>query len=460
MATTGASQRADWTSLYKKEDWWALWIGLLLFFLSLPGYSGVFILKSVAVAGRGWTDITKALGFGASGPADPSAWLGLVGAWIFLTIVLLPATKLIGVKAKSWLAGFTVIFWISMLLWILANYSPLVKVMGSSEVGFVFALLVGIALGNLPSLPQWLRDSARGEFFIKTAIVLLGAKILFSTLATVIVPVLGAVFTSFPVIWVVAYFLSRKAGLDQKLSATLSSGVGICGISAAIATAGAIEAPAIYPTLMSSIIVIFSAVELLFMPFLGAMVFPHNLNAGGVWMALSVKTDGAAAASGSVLSGLLGQGPSGTPAVMAATTKVLIDIWIGLIAFILSVVFTYWVERKPAGGRRASPLIIWYRFPKFVLGYFLTSLVLSAIAFTYPTVAAGQTAVAPVSVFGTTPFQVMFFTFTVTSIGLATRFSKLREVGIKKPFLMYFVGLMFAIAWGGVVAYLYFGGLP
>jgi uncharacterized membrane protein YadS len=435
-----------------------LWIGLLLFFLSLPAYSGVFILKWIAVAGRGWTDIGKALGFGSTGPADANAWFGLVGAWIFLTLLLLPAVKLMGVKPRSWIPGFTIIFWVSTLLWIAANYSPLVKAMGSAEIGFVFALLVGIALGNLSSLPQWLRDSAKGEFFIKTAIVLLGAKILFSTLATVILPVLGAVFTSFPVVWAVAYVLSRKGGLDQKFSVVLSSGVGICGIAASIATAGAVEAPAIYATVLSSIIVIFAALELLVVPYLGAAVFPHNLNAAGVWMALSVKTDGAAAASGSVVSGLLGQGPSGVPAVMAVTTKVLIDVWIGVIAFILASVFAYWIERKP--GKKVSPLIIWYRFPKFVLGYFLVSLILSAIAFTYPTVAAGQTAVAPVGNFGTTPFQVLFFTFTFTSIGMATRFSKLREVGLKKPFLIYFLALMFAIVWGGLMAYLFFSGLP
>ena len=176
---------------------------------------------------------------------------------------------------------------------------------------------------------------------------------------------------------------------------TLSSGVGICGISAAIATAGAIEAPPIYATMISSIIVIFAAIELIIVPWLGAYFFPHHLNAAGVWMALSIKTDGAAAAGGGVVSGLLGQGPTGVPAVMAVTTKVLIDVWIGLIALILAAVFTYYIDKKP--GAKVDPMILWYRFPKFVLGYFFTSLVLSAIAFTYPTVAAGAAAVAPVA---------------------------------------------------------------
>jgi len=210
--------------------------------------------------------------------------------------------------------------------------------------------------------------------------------------------------------------------------------------------------------MVSSIIVVFAALELLVLPWLGATFFPHHLNAAGVWMALSVKTDGAAAASGAVVSGLLGQGPSGIPAVMAVTTKVLMDVWIGLIALILATVFSYFVEKKP--GAKVDPMILWYRFPKFVLGYFFTSLVLSAIAFTYPTVAAGAAAVAPVSNFGTTPLQVIFFSLTFTSIGINTRFSALRQVGLRRPSTAYLLALLFAIAWGGILTYLFFGGLP
>ena len=433
-----------------------MWIGLLFFFLSLPGYSGLFLLRWVP-AGRAWTDISKALAFGQVGAADPNAWYGLLGAWVFLLVVLTPAAKLVGVKVKSWLAGFTLIYWVSMALWIGAFYQPLVKAIGSAEIGFVFALIVGMALGNIPSLPQWLRDSAKGEFFIKIAIVLLGAKILFSTLSAVILPILGAALLSFPVMWVVAYALGRKAGLEQKLAVVLSSGVGVCGISASIATAGAVEAPAIYPTLISSIIVVFSAVELLVMPYVSVFVFPHSPYAAGAWMGLSVKTDGAASASGAVVSGLMGLGPTGTPALIAATTKVMIDVWIGLIAFILAIVFTYRIERKP--GAHVSPLVIWYRFPKFVIGYIFTSAALSVLAYTYPTVAAGQAAVAPVAAFGTTNLQLMFFAFTFTAIGITTRFSNLRQVGLGKPVLVYVLALLFAIVWGGVMAYAFLSGL-
>ena len=467
MSDANTRSSIDWSSLYKKEDWWALWLGLLLFFLSLPALYNTTVIPGIKglmgwiPGGRSWTNIAASLGWGASGPATSYAWLGLVGAWLFLTILLLGPMKLVGIKAKQFIAGFTLIYWLSMILWVFSYYKPMISTFGSAEVGWVFALVVGIIIGNLPHLPDWLKNSARGEFFIKTAIVLLGAKILFTTLGTVILPILEAALLSFPVAWAVGYTISRRLGLDRKFAVTLGSGAGVCGISAAIATGAAVDAPIIYPTLVSSIIVVFAAVELLVMPYLAVYFFPNNMNAAGAWMGLSVKTDGAAAASGGIVSGLMGQGPSGTPAVIAATQKVMIDIWIGLIAFILAAVFVYFIEKKPANGgaqTRVSPLVIWYRFPKFVLGYIFTSAFLSAIAVTYPTLAAGQKAVGAVATFGTAPLQVMFFGFTFVAIGIATRFSNLKQVGIGRPVLAYALTLLFAIVWGGLLAGFFFPG--
>ena len=133
--------------------------------------------------------------------------------------------------------GFFVIFFAAWVIWILSNYAPVVKAIGSAEVGYIIALLVGIVVTNVTRLPSWLKDSARGELFIKTAIVLLGAKILFTTFVTSAPSILLAVFLSFPVVWIIAFLISRRMGLDRNFAATLSSGVGVCGVSASMATA-------------------------------------------------------------------------------------------------------------------------------------------------------------------------------------------------------------------------------
>jgi hypothetical protein len=45
-------------------------------------------------------------------------------------------------------------------------------------VGFLVALLAGLLLGNLlPGVADWLGEAARPEWYIKTAIVILGASL-------------------------------------------------------------------------------------------------------------------------------------------------------------------------------------------------------------------------------------------------------------------------------------------
>jgi uncharacterized membrane protein YadS len=439
-----------WSSIYKKEDWWAVWIGLTIFGLSLPSYFGVYTL-GWAPAAKSWTDITQALTSKIFNP-----WIGLLASFVFLAFLLIPVTKFNGVKSREWIKGFSVIFFASWAIWIFSNYTPLVKVIGSAEVGYIIALVAGIIVTNIVELPPWLKNAARGELFIKIAIVLLGAKILLSSFFSSAPSILAAVFLSFPVVWIVSFLISRKiGGLDKDFSATLSSGVGICGVSASMATAAAIEAPAIYSTVLSSIIIIFSAAEIILMPFIAAHLFPTNYTAAGVWMGLSVKTDGAATASGSVVDGLLKA--NGSVLNAAVITKVMIDIWIGVISFILAVIWTYRIKRNQGDKKKIGRGVLWYRFPKFILGYLITSAVLSAIALTYPSVDAGAKAVAPIVSFGTDPFRVAFFSFTFLAIGLNTKFSKFKEVKLKTPIAIYATSLTIAVIWGGIVSYIIFG---
>jgi uncharacterized membrane protein YadS len=205
---------------------------------------------------------------------------------------------------------------------------------------------------------------------------------------------------------------------------------------------------------ISSIIVIFSAIEIVLMPFAAAYFFPTHSTAAGVWMGLSVKTDGAASASASVVDSLLKA--HGSALNSAVITKVMIDIWIGVISYLLATVWTYRVRNKQT-NTNVGLGVLWYRFPKFILGYIATSVLLSAIALTYPSVAAGAKAVAPVVSFGTEPLRVAFFSFTFLAIGLNTRFSKFKQIGLKTPVTVYAISLAIAIIWGGIVSYLLFG---
>jgi uncharacterized membrane protein YadS len=272
-----------------------------------------------------------------------------------------------------------------------------------------------------------------------------------------------AIVAAYLIYWPISYVISHKLfKLDIKWAATLASGVSICGVSAAIATAAAIGAPSIVPATVASIIVLFAAIELVVLPFIAATILKWAPYAAGAWMGLSVKTDGAAAASGALTDALISAQP-GLAAyktwVMstAVINKVFIDIWIGLWAFILAVIWVTRVERKP--GERVPAIQIWFRFPKFVLGYLGTWLILWGIGFT-----VGAAMAAKFMVGGVTPqtelFRFFFFALTFMSIGLTTRFSTFAEIKAGRMIAAYVVSLTIIILIALGLAIVFFAGLP
>jgi len=317
--------------------------------------------------------------------------------------ILTIAAKAMGHSARRFAAGFTIMFILTFGFWWLFGYAYFnatpdqyakLHITWSIPVGadgiLIYILIIGLIISNLlfykRKLPAVLETGARTEWYIKTAIVLLGALVgatslrYISLAVTLVERSLIAIVAAYLIYWPISYVISYKLfKLDIKWAATLASGVSICGVSAAIATAAAIGAPSIVPATVASIIVLFAAIELVVLPFIAATILKWAPYAAGAWMGLSVKTDGAAAASGALTDALISAQP-GLAAyktwVMstAVMNKVFIDIWIGLWAFILAVIWVTRVERKP--GERVPAIQIWFRFPKFVLGYLGTWLIL------------------------------------------------------------------------------------
>src|SRR5437762_9873116 len=104
--------------------------------------------------------------------------------------------------------------------------------------------------------------------------------------------------------------------------------------------------------MVSSLVVIFAVIELLFLPFLAQAFLSHEPLVSGAWMALSVKTDGAAVASGAITESLIlaknaAEGVNyakGWILGTSATVKVFIDIFIGIWAFVLAYIWTRHIE--------------------------------------------------------------------------------------------------------------------
>ena len=210
-------------------------------------------------------------------------------------------------------------------------------------------------------------------------------------------------------------------------------------------------------------VVIFAVVELLFLPFL-AQAFLHNEPmVAGAWMGLSVKTDGAAVAAGTIAESLIqartvaaggARFAAGWIAGTTTTVKVFIDVFIGIWAFILAWIWAAKIE--PREGDRVRANEIWQRFPKFVLGYAAAFAIMLAICLAVPTsVGTAKSGMAEANA-----FRGIFFVMTFFTIGLASNFRKLWEEGIGRLAAVYVVCLFGFIVWFGLlISWLFFAGV-
>jgi hypothetical protein len=214
---------------------------------------------------------------------------------------------------------------------------------------------------------------------------------------------------------------------------------------------------------VSSLVVIFAVVELLFLPFVAQSFLSHDPLVAGAWMALSVKTDGAAVASGAITESLIlannaAEGVNyakGWILGTSATVKVFIDIFIGIWAFVLAYIWTTRIEVRE--GDQAKAREIWDRFPKFIIGYVITFLVILVLALGASPALMGKVKSAMGEA---NTFRGIFFVLTFFTIGVMSNFRKLWEEGIGKLAAVYVVCLFGFIIWVGlVISWVFFSGV-
>jgi len=466
------------------EDWLAAWIGLGLFALALIGIAGPDLL-GWAVTTSVWSDLGKALAPASKGYAQLSGAAALLITYVALLILTSFGARLLKLDVKRFAVAFTVVFILSYLSWILGSYAHLAATTPAdfqkfgidwslrltNEGGYVVALIVGLIVANLfPTLADKLQPAIRPELYIKIGLVILGAFLAVSaadrlTLATTVLwRGLAAIIEAYLIYWAVVYYVARKwFGFSREWAVPLASGISICGVSAAIATGSAIRARPIVPIIVSSLVVIFAVVELLVLPFIAQAFLSHEPMVAGGWLGLSVKTDGAAVASGTIAEALIlskaaAQGINYEPGWIlgaAATVKIFIDIFIGIWAFVLAYIWTNYIDVKP--GEKARGVEIWQRFPKFIIGYVITFAVTLLIAlFAAPELKPKLKAVIGEA----NVFRGIFFTLTFFSIGAASNFRRLWQEGIGKLVAVYALCLFGFVIWVGLaISWVFFGGV-
>lgn len=465
------------------EDWLAVWGGLLIFTLSLGVLAGVDLL-GWSVKTQVWVQLGRALSPVSKTYGGLHGVVALLATYLFLVVAATLGAWTLRLQIGKFVLGFTAIFWISYACWIAGSYAYIaatpdkMKDFGipwslnlTSEAGFILALLAGLAVGNfLPGLAEAIRTAVRPEWYIKTAIVILGGFLGIAAAEragltkAVMFRGLCAIVEAYLIYWALVYFVARKFfKFSREWAAPLASGISICGVAAAIATGAAIRARPVVPIMVSSLVVIFAVVELLVLPFAAQHFLYQEPMVAGAWMGLAVKTDGAAVAAGAMADSLIRAKALGMDGISyqegwimgaATTVKVFIDVFIGIWACILAAIWCAKIEGRP--GQRVPLADIWHRFPKFVFGYIATFAAILLIAWLAP----GMTEKAKAAMGEANGFRSIFFAMTFFSIGVASNFRKLWEEGIARLAAVYVVCLFGFIIWIGLlISWLFFHGV-
>lgn len=567
------------------EDWLALILGLIIFGLSLGSFKGTDILgwgaktsvwsdpaKAISTISAKYKgvegEITKIDGQkltlkGKDGKestvtvdddvsklqvgqqfkkAGMSPLTSVALTYLFALAIMTLGAIALGANVPKFMVGFTLAFWLSYLCWFMGHWAYIAATKQeaakfgipwalsmSGEFGFILALILGLIIGNFfPGLANVMKEAARPELYIKTGIVIMGAGLgikaaeSFGLASNIMFRGFCAIVEAYLIYWAVVYYISRKYfKFSREWSAPLASGISICGVSASIATGGAIRARPIVPIMVSSLVVIFVAIEMVILPFLAKFFLWTEPLVAGAWMGLAVKSDGGAIASGAITDALIRAQAldatginyaEGWITMTATTVKMFIDIFIGVWAFLLAYIWVAKIDVKP--GQKVDAGEIWHRFPKFVIGYVLTFVILvimcwpaakvmgpadkelaelkasttsietkmkattdataqAALKKELDDVKAKQKAVnekikEPKNFLGMAKssssqgdvFRGLFFLMCFFTIGLVSNFKKLMQEGLGKLAAVYCISLFGFIIWVGLfISWLFFHGV-
>ena len=360
-------------------------------------------------------------------------WLSALYMFLFVLVLTYITSAALRRPLKGIFLSLLVIFVLTLAAQLLASI-PAVKELGFESV--FFAVILGLIVSNVFKVPDWLRPAIQSEFYIKIGIICLGSTILFKeVLESGIFGLAQSLIVVFTV-WYFAFWVGKKMKVDPEMGTMLSSAVSICGVSAAIATCGVIKGDNKKLSYVISLVLIIAIPMMYLLPWLSGLM-GLNEEVAGAWLGGTIDTTGAVAASGT----LIGNTAAKTAVIVKSSQNVLL----GVAAFVISLLWSYrgtnHVERPTAG-------VIWERFPKFVVGFILASLVFS-FCMDEPTAKAVGTV--------TKGFQNTLFSIAFVCIGLETRFSEIFGKENRKPLYVFLIAQGFNIVFTLLIAWIMFG---
>jgi len=437
-----------WKELYLKEDWWAIYLGLGIVIVAYLFFVNGSTIKWIAVTPGKWSTL------GEMWTTLSSHWTQYFMQFAMWLVVFSVSLKALKFKLAEFIPSFIFIYICSIIIitigaWEHAHHYNL-------EPPLV-ALLLGMLISNTFGLPKWMDAGFRVEYYIKTGIVLLGATLPFTLVIWAgPIAILQASIVSITT-FLVIFFVGRKLGLDRKLCAVLGAGGSVCGVSGSIAVAGAVGAKKEYAPIAITMVILWAIVMIFFLPLASRLMHLHT-GIAGAWIGTSEFADAAGFAAAQAYGNLAGTVPGipGHPesAVWGFTLMKVVgrDIWVGMWAFVLAIIATTRWDVKE--GNKPQVAEIWWRFPKFVIGFVIASIMVTIICNQYNFEEFNRILkpllIGPIKALRTWAFIFCFF-----SIGLTTRFRELASTGAK-PFWAFTSGVVVNVALGFILSVLVF----
>ncbi|WP_082812704.1 YeiH family protein [Cellulomonas timonensis] len=356
-------------------------------------------------------------------PPPSVAW---TVAGLLLMVLLAALTRFLELNVPVWTEG-----------------TPLARIAKPVEFP-VYAIALGL-LGNAVLVATNLKDKVaaafRTELFIKTGVVLLGASVNLSLIVTAAVPAIVQALVLISSVFLFTWWVGGKLGLDDKLRALLSSAVSICGVSAAISAAGAVQAKREQLAYAASLVIVFALPSIFVLPWLVDLLGLSPAVAGA-WIGGNIDTTAAVAAAGT----LAGEDALALATIVKSTQNALI----GVVAIALTAYFAFKVERRPDA---AAPGVgeLWRRFPKFVLG-FLAASVIGTLYLAQVGSDVGKPVITVAN-----DLRTLFFILAFVSIGLELRVKALRAAGWR-PVAVFGLATVFNLVVGLALASVLFAG--
>lgn len=411
--------------VYLTEDWSVVVLGFFIIIAALAGLA----LPVPAFSWKNAAELSSKIVAGDN-------LLKIVAQFAILFIIAIAGAILTGRSIKKFGVTFIAIYSLTIFALIAAGNQTM-KDYNLEAV--IFSLVIGLIIGNTFTLPQWFRSSITSELFVKIGLVLLGTSIIFTDILKAGALGLAQALIVVIAVWYFAYWVCKKMKIDDEMTMMLSSAVSICGVSAAIATSGAIKGDHKKLSYIVSLVLIVAIPMMIVMPYL-AKYMGLSQEVTGAWLGGSIDTTGAVVASGSLV---------GEEALkISSIVKFAQNVLLGLAAFAISVYWTYSGHFNKTGIQEKPTLkVIWQRFPKFVVGFIAASLLFSFF------IDAGK--VAEVKE-GLKSVQSLWFALAFTAIGLETKFSDLVKQENRKPLYAFLIAQFFNILITLLVAWILF----